>query len=121
MKKLLLILFLLFTVNSYSQTLIQAFAAQIGHWNKKTSKYNWQTIEETNITFRIQSGFIFVTDKNNSVYELITLESKSDTQGIWSALDELKEECTIMINYPEDDDNILVVIYDTFCIKYYFE
>lgn len=121
MKKLLLIVVLLFTVNSFSQSVINTYAAQIGYWNESTAKYNWESAVKANITFTIQNGYIFSTDKNNSVYEIIRLESSDNKEGIWSATDDEEEECTIIIKYNDDEDNIFVVVYDLFCVKYYFE
>jgi hypothetical protein len=121
MKKLLLIVVLLFSLNSYAQSVIQTFAAQIGYWNEYTEKYNWESAVKANITFTIQNGYIFSTDKNNSVYEIVKLESSTKTEGIWSATDEEGGECAVIIKYNEDDDNIFVIVYDTFCVKYYFE
>ena len=121
MKKLLLILVLLFTVNSFSQSVIQTFAAQIGYWNVTTEKYSWNTVIETDITFTIQNGYMFATDKNYSVYEIVKLQSSAGTEGVWSATDENGDPCSIILKYNKDDSNILVVVYDTFCVKYYFE
>jgi len=121
MKKLLLILVLLFSLNSHAQSVIQTFAAQIGYWNVTTEKYSWNTVIETDITFTIQNGYMFATDKNNSVYEIVKLQSSAGTEGVWSATDENGDPCTIILKYNEDDSNIIVVVYDTFCVKYYFE
>jgi hypothetical protein len=121
MKKLLLILVLLFSLNSYAQSVIQTFAAQIGYWNEYTEKYSWDKVIETDVTFRIQNGYMFATDKNNSVYEIVKLQSSAGTEGVWSATDENGDPCTIILKYNEDDSNIIVIVYDTFCVKYYFE
>lgn len=121
MKKLLLISALLFSVNSYSQSIINAFAAQIGYWNTNTDKYDWEVTVRTNITFTIQNGYVFTTDKNNSVYEVVSLESSNGKEGVWSATDELGDNCSIILKYNEDDSNIIAIVYDTFCVRYYFE
>ena len=121
MKKLLLILVLLFTVNSFSQSVVNTFANQIGMWNSKTSQYSWYPITDADITFTIQNGYIMVSDDNRSVYEAIKKESLSDTEAVWSAIDESDEECTIVLKYNKDGDDMIIIIYDTFCIRYYFE
>lgn len=121
MKKLLLVLVLLFSLNSFSQSIINTYAAQIGYWNERIDEYNWETIVKVNIKFTIQNGYVFSTDKNNSVYEVVKLESSEGTQGVWSAIDDRDEECIIIIKYNEDGNNIFVIVYDTFCIKYYFK
>ena len=121
MKKLLLVLGLLFTVNSFSQSVVNTFANQIGMWNSKTSQYSWYPITDADITFTIQNGYIMVSDDNRSVYEAIKKESLSDTEAVWSAIDESDEECTIVLKYNKDGDDMIIIIYDTFCIRYYFE
>ncbi len=121
MKKLLLIVVLLFSLNSYAQSVIQTFAAQIGYWNNSTGKYDWQATLKTDIVFTIQNGYIFASDKNNSVYEIVKLQSSNGTEGVWSATDEEGESCSIILKYAEDDANILAIVYDNFCVRYYFE
>jgi len=121
MKKLLLIVVLLFTVNTFSQSVVNTFANEIGMWNSKTSQYSWEPLHAADITFTIQSGYIIVSDDNRSVYEVIRKESSTTTEGVWIAKDEVGDECSIILRYFEDKNNILVIMYDTFCIRYYFE
>ena len=121
MKKLLLIVVLLFSINSFSQSIIKASAAQIGYWNTNTDKYDWKATVKTTITFTIQNGYMFSTDKNNSVYEIVSLESTNGTEGVWSATDEVGDDCSIILKYSDYEPNILAIVYDNFCVRYYFE
>ena len=121
MKKLLLLIVLLFSVNSYSQSVINTFAAQIGLWNTNTHEYDWKPTVKTSITFTIQNGYMFSTDKNNSVYEVVSLESTNGTEGVWSAKDEVGDDCSIILKYSDYEPNILAIVYDNFCVRYYFE
>lgn len=121
MKKLLLVLGLLFTINSYSQSIVNTFANQIGMWNSKTSQYSWYPITDADITFTIQNGYIMVSDDARSVYKAIKKESLTDNEAVWSATDEEGEACNIILKYYPDKDDMIIVMYDNFCIRYYFE
>jgi L-rhamnose mutarotase len=126
MKRILLVLVLTLTlVSVFAQTQTKnlslvSTSCKTGTWNEYTQKYNWDETVEALITFTVTSTHIYADDEARSVYKIIRKTSETDASTTWSAIDEKKRSCLIMLSKGLEDIVVMTVGYNnlSFVIQY---
>lgn len=110
MKKLLLILTLLFTLNIFSQrVVIHTDKVSTGHWNTIEENWIWEPVKYTFINFVIQGNTVIVDDVAESTYKLFECTVDKPKFSMWTALDEQNIECNFIMNFT--NPNTVSVMY----------
>ena len=133
MKKLLYVILLsvLLPLSLFSQNKWQSYRNQYGFWNKYQQKWEWESINYSNIDIYFGKTAIWMNDKSQSRYNVIEAEGEttgrtSDAQVAykqysWRTRDEKNRICRVSIVYYDDEeyDLLVTVMYDDACFRYY--
>jgi uncharacterized protein YprB with RNaseH-like and TPR domain len=109
MKKTILILVLvLSSILSISQTVIPTYKNAVGYWNESTKQYDFEDYVYAKITFTFYDTYITVTDQGNSVYRIIKDLPKFENDNVIvnsaQCLDETNKECQVGIMQVKGND-----------------
>lgn len=99
MKRLLLIICLLFTLVTQAQrTLVHTNKVTTGHWNNIEEDWIWERSKYAIINFLMQGNTVMADDIAESTYTTFELVVDDGTISMWEALDENNISCNIIIN-----------------------
>lgn len=126
MKKLLLIVALLFSVvmvNAQSSTFYQSYKVTTGKWNEYREEYVYaQPVYET-IKLEFNKTMVRVYDRVGSVYITRNYRQVVDTDKLkmhaWDATDEASRNCRLTMAYsPGSNEATLSVLYGDMIYQY---
>jgi hypothetical protein len=119
MKKILLTAALaISSIIAMSQTVIPTYKNCVGYWNKVTQKYDFEDWIYSDITFTFYDKYVSVSDKNHSIYRIISDKPVYETETVKinssACLDETNTECTVGIMDVKgfEDQTNIGVVYD---------
>jgi hypothetical protein len=111
MKRILLILCLLFTLVTQAQrTVAYTDKISIGHWNNMEEDWIWELPVYSELAFTIQGNSVMVNDRAESTYKLLDLVAEETNFSMWTALDETNKACRFVINVVPPET--ISVMYD---------
>lgn len=115
-KIVLLFVFVAFSCAAYSQTVVNAFTAQLGVWVE--DKWEMSIIVECDINFTLDGNLITVDDMARSSY--FTYEMIADENMVvqWKAVDDQLEECVVVMEMDESKNKYIVIVYADRLYKY---
>ena len=120
MKKIFLIFILIVTSKGfYSQTTEKVTHSEIGCWNEKNSKWEWDSIQESELIITFDKSIISINNLLCSKYETSRGSSKYKNLVTWEATDENSIPCHVSLEFI-DDYSILIILYDELCFRYYY-
>jgi hypothetical protein len=129
MKKIILALLLLITVNNIkAQTTVSTNKYIIGEWNTVTKDWDYDTeFNYSDIDFTYNNGMFTVNDVRHSVYylnsDVITKDTKDMKSSSWlDVTDEKGRGCILSLcHYPKSGNKVIIIIYENIIIKYYIK
>jgi hypothetical protein len=102
---------------SQAQDVIQTYLFEVGDWNTRTKKWDWQPAKECNVRFLLQGNAIISNDLAKSTYYTYETVSSDYPKASWKALDEKRRECMVLMSFFETY-SYFVVMYDNVCYRY---
>jgi hypothetical protein len=123
MKKIMLALLLIISLNSFSQ--YTTYKNVIGYWNESTEAWVYDDYEYAKITFKIKGSYLYADDNAKSKYLLIgngVKEDNEDNKNIFwrNATDEVGRKCVVsFVYYKRDDYSMIMVMYTDIVFKYF--
>jgi hypothetical protein len=124
MKKLIILLLVLYTNISTAQSDGSIYMVASGPWNTYTQKFDL-TYRDVNMSFRLEKSVVYINDAAHSVY--ITENSiveQNDYRAFimsWDARDERNRRCKIFIGQDHSDgEKSLIVSYSDHMFQYFY-
>lgn len=122
MRYLLISLLLVLNFTALSQDIYNAKTLCYGIYNKKTKQFDWnENTEDVSLKITVHGKLILVDDKAKSFYNLTGSPIEDDEDGVksaaWTATDEKKIKCTIVITITKGYV-MLFVFYADFSLAY---
>jgi len=110
MKKLLVVLvFLLVPLVSFSQSFLRAYELNIGYKNSY-GKIEWtSTPIPVNILIKAESSKVTIFSKRIQVYRVIKLIEQTDNKSIWSCNDDNGVTCNVFILTSSNKPDVLFI------------
>ena len=100
MKRLLLIICLLFTLVTQAQrTVVHTIKVTTGHWNNMEEDWIWERSKYAIINFLMQGNTVIADDVAESTYTTFDLIVDTKEIVMWDAVDEKSRSCNFIINY----------------------
>ena len=124
MKKLLVVVFFLFTSLCNAQTVLTSIKAQMANYDPYTKEYYYGVIKTARIDFAFYQSAIVVNDEEQSVYRIKTEPKKEVTldynQITWVCQDEKNRRCIFtLVNFKNDNSDRILVSYSDKVFIYY--
>ena len=99
MKRILLILCLLFTLVTQAQrTLVHTNKVTTGHWDEIQEDWIWERSKYAIINFLMQGNTVIADDIAESTYTTFDLIVDDGKITMWDAVDEKSRSCNVIIN-----------------------
>jgi len=99
MKRILLVLCLLFTLVTQAQrTLVHTNKVTTGHWNNMEEDWIWERSKYAIINFLMQGNTVMADDIAESTYTTFDLIVDDGKITMWDAVDEKSRSCNVIIN-----------------------
>jgi hypothetical protein len=110
MKKLLIVLvFLLVPLVSFSQSFVRAYELNIGYKNSY-GKIDWSpTPTSVDILIKAESSKVTIYSKRTQVYRIIKLIDQNETKSIWLCNDDNGVVCNVFILMSSNKPGVLFV------------
>lgn len=127
MKKLLLILCVLISVNSFCQDVeLKTTKMLIGRWDNRKDTWVYGNYIYGEATFKLSGRVLSVDDRNNSVYVINSEVVKDNTDEYRSSvfedvMDNDGKRCAIMLLNRTDEGKTINIIYNNKIFKYYLD
>ena len=122
MKKLLLIVAILFATTAFGQRVYRCTSTTVGTYNYYSEKFTWDDYKTSNLQVVVKKNIILVNDRAGSIYILedkIFDESVGNIdQAAWNATDESGKNCVAKLVRYEDNSLMLYIIYDNIAFGY---
>ncbi len=100
MKRILLVLCLLFTLVTQAQrTVVHTNKVTTGHWNNMEEDWIWERSKYAIINFLMQGNTVIADDVAESTYTTFDLIVDTKEIVMWDAVDEKSRSCNFIINY----------------------
>lgn len=125
MKKTFFLLILsLFSLFSFSQTIVRTSKNQSGTYDEYFKKWRFSEFIHSDISIRLEPGRFVFDDENRSVYTVKINNGEKIEESVrysaWTCSDEKGRECIVqLISYKEAEMNVLSVVYQRICYVYY--
>ncbi len=122
MKKILTLLFIVFTLTTFAQTTADAYRVQIGYWNRYKENFEWNEAIDCDLTFTLAKTYISINDRANTFLRIISCEGerKQDNyiKNSWVCYDEKNRRCIFGMTYYSDGKILYSVLYNDICYRY---
>jgi hypothetical protein len=120
MKKLILaLLFVIVSLTSKAQNIMNTYGIQVGYWNYIAEDWDYKPLEPCVVSFILQGNVIIANDLAASTYYTYELFVETDTRISWRALDEKQLECIVSL-VSMNDIRCFVVMYNDIIYRYYW-
>jgi len=124
MKKLLIVLFCLFTLSSFAQSYLYSYKNQVGVWNQYDQEWVWEKARFAELTFTLGKTYISCNDEAKSFYRIKEDMGDDNQEGYnshgWKCTDEKGRSCLVnMVYYKEYKFVTLHVMYSDKAFRYY--
>ena len=124
MKKILVLLFVLFSFSSFSQTPIKftSYKCVIGNYNKFKNDWVYNKPIYGEINFFVYNDFVSVNDEPHSIYKIISeipINNEPAVKYIAQCTDEKNLKCTFTIIQFDDGKTMIVIIYPKTVFTYH--
>jgi hypothetical protein len=113
----LTVIFVSISLFSISQSKLESYALQIGHWNIYTEKYTWETVKYCDVEFLVQGDVIVANDAAESTYYTFNNFEHSQLVNSWDAYDEDRRKCIVTMMFGKT--SYFIVTYSDICYKYF--
>lgn len=110
MKKLLLILLMLVTLNVGAQKM-ETFHNVTGHWNTFDKTWDFDEGRDAKITFELKGDYLVADDIAKSKYLLLKVTEDDGAFFSVEAMDERGIYCTIMISNNDNGVDKIAIVY----------
>ena len=123
MKKIMVALLLIISLNSFSQH--TTYKNVIGYWDESAEEWVYDDYQYAKITFTLKGSYLYSDDNAKSRYLLLGNGSKEETTSTKSirwknATDEVGRKCVVsFIYYKQDDYSMIMVMYTDILFKYF--
>ena len=118
MKRIILLFsFIVFSFAVFSQTSINAFAAQYGTWDGE--KWELYELMEVDIDFILDDNLITAYDFAGSSYFTYEVLASDELTVQWKAVDDMLEECVVVMTV-DGEYQVLIIIYTDILYKYVY-
>ena len=123
MKKVFTFIFVLTTLFSFSQQILEVYKIKSGPYNKYTETFNLES-RESNMRIFLDNSTVRMTDEARSVYIVnnsILRENNGSAYIMqWDAIDEKARKCSMFMTYNRNiNEKIITILYSDFVFHYY--
>lgn len=103
-----------------AQELVKTYAAEYAFKKDALGIWKWKKRKACNVVFEISGDIIKTNDKSHSVYTTYKTLTITDREALWMASDENNRECTVKIEFG-NEDSYITITYPNACYKYIFK
>ena len=122
MKKLFIILFVLFSINGFSQTYYPVYKMKHGTFDGNTGKFDlnssyvdMEILVENNILCINDSSYVLSSYNVEQISQMFTVKE-------YDAIDFKNRKCSVFIRFTKvvNDNNFIVIVYPNYIYQYFF-